>query len=178
MIPVRHPLNLIEKYPECGISLETAQETYSNGDFEVWEVNARNVMQEMAGVISAQKAYALPDAIGIAYTPYNRHQTGDWRGYEGGTDPMSLLLAGGNQFAVSAHSEEYPYGFRGPLTGSYTDGKRVYEFSLIVTYGVHHKYFIDTSYGATEYRHRPKDSNPFIDCGYGGPCIFSASKCP
>ena len=171
VIPVRHPLNLIGEDSSCDDNLQAAQSLYSNGTFTPWEVNARNIMGAMAGVISSQKEYALRDAIGIAYAPYNRQRAGS-TGYQGKSDVVSLLLAGGNQFEVSADSVKYPDAYRGPLSGDYPRGQKVYEFSLIVAYGVHRNYFFDTSYGAVEYRHRPKDSNEYIDCEYAGPAFF------
>ena len=177
LIPIRHPLNLLDKFSNCIVSLEEMQKTYTNGQFTVWEVNARNIMGAMASVISQNKGYAVRDAIGIAYVPYNRHQAGE-RGYQGKSDPLSLLLAGGDQFEVSANSETYPRGFVGPAIGSYTNGQRVYEVALIVAYGVHYEYFFDTSYKATEYRHRHKNSNSYLDCGYDGPAFFAHPDMP
>lgn len=72
LVPVRHPLNLLEENPNCASSLEVAKAFYASGAFTMWEVNARNIMAEINGVISSQKEWALRDAIGIAYVPYNR----------------------------------------------------------------------------------------------------------
>lgn len=172
LIPVRHPLDLREEYPDCGLGFEEVRAIYSNGNFYVWEVNARNIMASLNSVIANQKPYALRDAIGIAYAPYNRQQAGGWTGYMGKDDPLSLLLAGGDNFEVSANSENYPGAYTAPFKGTgYSHD--VYYFSLVVAYGVHYEYFYDTSYGASEYRHRPDEkSNSEIVCGGDGPAFF------
>jgi hypothetical protein len=167
MVPIRHPLNLITKYPGCNESLATSKALYTSGAFTPWEVNARNIIVEMKGVIWAQKEWALRDAIGIAYTPYNRVEFNNnqpandrypYPNYRFGSDEnrndtTGMLLSG--EFAVSA-SDSSAY-----LTGlnpgeSY---RQTYHFALIVAYGVHYRYFRDTSYGATGYFHRPEACN-------------------
>ncbi|NHZ71873.1 MAG: hypothetical protein GWP17_02155 [Aquificales bacterium] len=182
MIPVRHSLNLYEEDPSCGIDLETVRAFYASGAFTTWEVNARNIIAELHGVIAEQKEWALRDAIGVAYVPYNRvafnslpveQRRGDtFESYENRGDVLSILLAGGGhqnsqQFAITASTPKAPYYYTAVLNPSeWSLSREVYEFSLIVAYGVHYKYFRDTSFGATDYKHRPGD------CGENGPAFF------
>ncbi len=155
MIPVRHSLNLLEEDESCNDSLQSAKDYYRSGGFTTWEVNARNLMQEMASVITTQKAWALPDAIGLAYVPYNQvkfNAEGHTDNFAGGADnAFDLLLHpdSDGQFAGISSA-----GYR-VVEGSY--GYRAYYFSLVVAYGVHYQFLRDTSYGATNYNHRPYD---------------------
>lgn len=165
MIPVRHPLDLTGGDSNCILSLEIVKAIYASGAFMTWEVNARNIMQEVSGVILAQKEWALRDAIGIAYVPYNRvdfnnlprgerypPQGGTFFPYDDRDDALGMLLAGDGQFAVLSTA-----GYKAAFKGLYADALNVYHFSLAVTYGVHYRYLRDTSYGATGYFHRPYD---------------------
>ena len=156
MIPVRHPLNLFEENPYCGDSLEAAKEHYTNGTFTMWEVNARNLIAEIGGVIAVQEEWALRDAIGIAYVPYNRLEYNpNWATYNNRGDPLGVLLGGDGQFAIAATEDDAYIGALNPGEAR----EEVYHFSLVVAYGVDKKYFRDTSYGATNYNHRPYDED-------------------
>ena len=88
---------------------------------------------------------------------------------------MGILLAGkglghSEQFAVVGSTLDAPYYYTEVLDPEWVKSKEVYEFSLIVAYGVHHKYFRDTSIGATDYKHRPDD------CGDNGPAFFGNQR--
>ncbi len=170
-IPVRHPLNLLEENPACGTSRTEALAFYASGAFTTWEVNARNIMQEIGGAIASQKEWALRDAIGIAYVPYNRatfnslppemrytgngDETGASFKSSYGNDALGMLLGGDGQFAGLSTK-----GYYNALQGKYgSRSKGVYYFSLVVSFGVYYQYLIDTSYGATGYFHRPYNKN-------------------
>lgn len=156
---------------------------FSSSKFAFWEVNARNIIAEIYGVIVNQKEYALRDAIGIAYSPYNRQAYNTLppapmgngstqkereipfvqrtEKYAGGSLDLKTLLLEDSQHAITSAS-----------TALNPNNSKVYEFALIVSYGVDRRYFYDTSYGAVDYRHRHEGSNPYLDCGTDGPAFF------
>lgn len=167
LIPVRHPLNLLEENPNCSSSLEVAKAFYTGGAFTTWEVNARNIVAEIKGVIENQREWALPDAIGLAYIPYNRVDFNTWEGprypggnfmfpsYENRGDALGMLLMGDEEFTVAASPEYAPDAYSGAQNlGTGENISKAYHFALIVAYGVDNKFFRDTSYGATGYYHR------------------------
>jgi hypothetical protein len=176
LIPVRHPLNLDDENPSCGDSIEAAAAYYTDGGFTDWEVNARNILAELHGVISSQEEWALRDAIGVAYNPYNRLQwnqrvnsdqidsTMIYHPRPGIKDSLlGILLApgSGGQYAVGNYSAgSYLKGLNPGLNESVAMPQKVYEFSLIVAYGVSKRYFEDTSYGAVSFVHRPDSYGP------------------
>ncbi len=179
-VPVRHKRNLYQE----GCAAETQQaaiDYYTNGKFETWEVNARNLMVEITGALDSvdpsDSTWALADAIGIAYAPYNRAAENrkflkahpawtvsnlPWKGIGtdgySGLNPLGVLLRS-NQFGVMTErngAETWRAGLRG------VGGVMNYEMSLVVAYGVHFQLFRDTSYGAVSFRHRGP-GNAFIN---------------
>jgi hypothetical protein len=173
-IPVRHPLDLNQQFGIC--TFEQKKLHYVGKKFTNWEVNARDLMVEVNGVIENGQEWALRDSIAIAYTPYNRvmwnkHLWPSEPNYEpeftGGQFDVKNLLVSGSE-SSSQYGIANPDSFYRAWTGD--NGKNsdyIYEISLIIAYGVHRGYFIDTSFGATEYRHIPEM------CVANGPAFFT-----
>jgi hypothetical protein len=188
-VPVRHKQNLYEegcnvpapdldKREPFPVGQNNAREYYLNGGFRMWEVNARNLMLEFH--LDQYRNYdtIVPDAIAIAYVPYNRaayNATLSYPAYSGyyddltgrdriqkaGQDPFRVLLGGTLSVGWEGMANgKYTYSWYAGLTGSGTTLS--YELALIIAYGVDKKWFIDTAYGAIEYRHRGSD-NPYGD---------------
>jgi hypothetical protein len=190
VVPVRHPSNLEKEFGIC-TELLKMRRIFTNGAFSDWELNARNIMAEISGVIEAGKEYALRDAIGIAYNPYNRIE---WNKYAlplqlSGKDPNIVLFHPNGDIKVSGESS---YNFKAILLSGNQYGissrkltaysgkdidpsnlEDVYEISLIIAFGVARRYFVDTSFGATNYNHRPTGSTKYMSCPVDiGPAFF------
>lgn len=197
-VPVRHPVNLANEFGFAACdTLEEAQQLYASRAFYGWEVNARQIVSEMFGVIESGMPWALPDAIGIAYNAYNRvewnkkHPENLYHPYKGVSpnDPdaalKGVLLPAGNQTAI-ANPDSWRRGVRGAPGNN---SRNIYEVALIVAYGVDRRYFVDTSFGSTIFVHRPPDPARWewdiqaqewvakgnisgMECGGNGPAFF------
>jgi RHS repeat-associated protein len=176
LVPVRHPLNLSDADPYCYDEPLDSVRAFTSNSFEAWEVNARNILAEIHGVIASQQEWALRDAIGIAYNPYNRRDynalpPGTQHYYQrtgffsGGSDLKALLLAS-NQYALTTTGN-----FALDPSNS-TEMQKVYEFSLVVAYGVEQGYFRDTSQGAVKFSHQKGAPTDSFNCGETGPAFF------
>lgn len=78
-------------------------------------------------------------------------------------DFKRILLApgSGGQFAVGNYQDgSYRKALNPGYSGNVQVPNKVYEFSLIVAYGVSKTYFEDTSYGAVAFVHRPGEYGP------------------
>jgi RHS repeat-associated protein len=181
-VPDRHPLNLSEEFGVCP-PLEVKKALYASDAFLDWEVNARNILTELHGVLESASSspWALRDAIGVAYVPYNRATWNvnnpsinpHWKPHSGLSPyEMRALLISYSQFGIStAASKGWDPGlskYVGP------HAREIYEIALIVAYGVHYRYFEDTSAGATGFAHRQEvvENTSQIACGLSGPAFF------
>lgn len=138
------------------------ESTYA--DLEAWELNARNVFAELYGVIADRKEYAIADSIGIAYSPYNRRDSvgESWSGI---SVKAQLLRGSGTATA------QYAIGFKdldsgnwvmsGARPSTYAD-VQVFQFTLIVAYGVEHGYLWDPSFGSQNYAHRTLNGETYF----------------
>jgi hypothetical protein len=163
---------------------------YTTVGFYNWELNARNLLSEIGGVIGNGKEYALRDAIGIAYNPYNRIA---WNKYalplrRNGEESnlyepnkgvkvhgdryydFDAILLSGTQYGISTR-EFTAWG--GDYLG--TSREKIYEVALIIAYAVSKRYFVDTSFGATEYLHKPPGTSKYMSCTTDGPAFFTRS---
>ncbi|MBN2502588.1 MAG: RHS repeat-associated core domain-containing protein [Anaerolineales bacterium] len=162
-ISKRHPLNVVSLFNPCLVEkdgklvydIEKVRQTW-NDNFTVWELNARNIVAEMGAAFYYEEAWAIPDAIGMAYTPYNRAKFGPLRftPWGGANDEIkSYLLSGGQLGIMNRH-----YYAMGPFADLFEKAEDIHDISLIIAFGVHQNYLMDTSYGAHTYTHRPKDA--------------------
>jgi hypothetical protein len=194
-VPVGHPLNLD---PDRCLDVDAFKALLA-GSFSTWEVNARNILAELGGVIAVNAEWALRDAIGVAYSPYNRLPY-EGTAYHGDShvNPHSvkgLLLAGDPppgtfQYAlIGGWVRAKNPGESGAVGKNLEERTYAYEISLIIAYGVDRRLLRDTSFGATEYVARPKKADwawddtlkvwvhgkgnwSGIECGDVGPTFF------
>ena len=186
-VPLRHELDLDPGH-SC-ITATQAQAFYASGRFEDWEVNARNILGEIGAVIGTSAEWALRDAIGIGYIPYNR--VGIYAPYDNGNiSAVRGLILAGSQFAI-LHGDSFNRTIHGYNLGK--DAQTIHEITLIIAYGVEKRYFMDTSFGAVSFAHRlpnepewkweknnitgeydwfPKGNHTGIACGQTGPAFF------
>lgn len=139
----------------------TPQVTYVG--LEPWELNARNVFAEIHGVIGSRKPYATADSIGIAYNPYNRSNSSGLSWSERNVEEQ--LLAPG-QCAITYQDPKSGDWVISAAQPSRYAAPEVFEFTLVIAFGVDKGYLWDPSYGSMNYGHRPHVDGP------NGPAYF------